>query len=61
MTKFKANDIVRNKHSKEPGTVDRVNPPGMPGYLIVRYHDKNGNPSGDGLCTLPAQIELVSQ
>jgi hypothetical protein len=60
MTVFKIGDIVRNKQSGNVGTVERTNlGPGMAGLILVRFHDKNGNPQGDGLCQKPSQLEKV--
>jgi hypothetical protein len=54
---FKVGDLVRNKNSGSVGTIDRVNPPGMPRFVLVRFHDKNG----DGLCQYPHQLEKVDE
>lgn len=52
---FKVGEQVRNKFSDTVGTVLRVDPPGMRGFVLVEFI-----PGSDGLCVPKSQLEKIS-
>lgn len=51
---------VRNTFSGDIGTVDRTHlGPGLLDCVLVRFHDRNGHPHGDGLCVPRSQLEVM--
>lgn len=57
---FKVGDLVQNVVSGSVGTVDRVNlGADLADCVLVRFHDKEGNPQGDGYCVPRKQLEVI--
>lgn len=57
---FKVNDVVVSKISGDKGTVESVNlGSGLRDCVLVRFHDKNGRPQGEGLCIPRSKLTLA--